>query len=249
MKIFPQLIYKLKVKGVNLLFTLCPLYQPGKLQNSQLLSIIPGSDPIEIIKNSRVGKKWEQTMSVLKTTADFIESQEKNFQVEVVFANKGVLLNHEPNEEDCKALADHDSIYRQAIGEELGKMGIEHHYWNYQDFEVQYPDFVNPKQSLPQGGLSICTINQYLNDLNIGHPGIVDNRHNRKRLKRLTEMEGISSNAIFVLVTGYLAFDHKIVPHIGEKGIYMVAERFDPLFAISKFTPDLAKLAKIKIKA
>lgn len=152
-----------------------------------------------------------------------------------------------------QALVDHNELYQQAISQQLGSMGINHNYHNYDDFGVQFPEFVNPRSPVPGADKHnlqlIKMINGYLSQLNSGHPGVINNKDNRHCIKGIGEMNGMNPQAIFWLLAGYLAFDSKIASHVGEKGIYMVAECFEPLFRITKLTPSLKTLPKIKIKA
>ena len=78
---------------------------------------------------------------------------------------------------------------------------------------------------------------------------IVDNKKNRKIIERILNMEGLGFNGAFWLIAGYLAFDYKISPLVGENGILLAAERFEPLFGIAKMTPSLSELTRINIKA
>ena len=46
-----------------------------------------------------------------------------------------------------------------------------------------------------------------------------------------------------------MSFDHKIADIVGHNGIYVVAERLEPLFGIARFTESLRQMTRIQIKA
>ena len=223
------------------------------MQESQLIPVGQASKPLEVIQQSRVANKWQQTISVLGTVKNCLDDLGIGLQAEVIFANKGVLLNRDFNMTDMQILEQHNQLYENAVSQQLESMGIDHNYYDYDDFDVHFPSFVNLKNPVFDaigGNLSLIEmLNNYFQQFEGERPPIINNRDNRHCINGLSEMQGMNKQAIFWLLAGYLAFDHKIAPHIGEKGIYMVAERFEPLFRITKLTPSLKALPKIKINA
>ena len=59
----------------------------------------------------------------------------------------------------------------------------------------------------------------------------------------------MSSEGVFWLTTGYLAFDYRIPEIVGENGVYLATERFEPLFGISTFTSGLKEMPRVSLKA
>lgn len=130
---------------VNALFTLCPLYGVGSLQESGLIY-----EPATI-GDSRVAGKLEAVKKVVVALADGLKQQGRSLSLTVILADKGVLLNHEPTEEDQKALIYHASLYEKALEEVCAEKGIGFQFLRYQDKAVgmHFPFFVNPIASIP----------------------------------------------------------------------------------------------------
>ena len=128
----------------------------------------------------------------------------------------------------------------------------------YSDHNVDFPEFVDLNDPLPNLVKNNQIVNKYPNleskmiaDLNL-YMGlnISYSKRNRHLIDRIINMDQVGSySAAFWLIAGYLAFDPKIADIAGENGIYMVAERLEPLFGIARFTESLKNMTRVQIKA
>ena len=229
---------------------LCPLYLPGKLEESKLMPY-PA-----IINGSRVANKMNAYLSVINLMNNCISEFGGKMNLNVVFANKGVLFSGKPGKDQLGYLKHHKDIYAQFFND-FGKMsGININFFDYDDFGVQFPIFVDPKASIPveiadiewsgpSESKMIFQLNKCLN-LPIA---IEDTKKSRHAVKRVLDMEGTTYESAFWIIAGYLAFDYKIADIIGQNGIYIAAERFEPLFGIARLTKSLRELTKVQLKA
>jgi len=236
-------------RDINICVVYCPLYAQGSLRESKLLNTPAG------ISDSRVVNKNFAYSKVIASLSEYSKKISGGLKLFAVFANKGVLLAGEPSEKDLIALDYHDTLYKTATLSMCKQLGIEYSFSNYENLDVDFPVFVDPSAPLPKEievpgnakaeSIMINILNSYLK---LPHT-IVDNKKNRKIIERILNMEGLGFNGAFWLIAGYLAFDYKISPLVGENGILLAAERFEPLFGIAKMTPSLSELTRINIKA
>ncbi|HET9946455.1 MAG TPA: hypothetical protein VFQ63_00115 [Patescibacteria group bacterium] len=244
---------------VNALFTFCPLYAQGSLQESGL---IYEPAPIE---DSRVAGKWEAVKNVVVALSDELKHQGKSLSLTVVLADKGVLLNHEPTAEDQAALTYHAGLYKEALEEVCEENGIDLQFLRFQDegVDVHFPSFVNPSAPIPnvarpegfdRRGVAdvedpatmLALIKDYMESLGVDSLPVI-NKKMRATIKDLISAFGPQTT--FWMVAGYLAFDYKIPELLGEGGLYISAERFPPIFRIARLTPDLNDMARVEVKA
>lgn len=232
------------------LFTFCPLYTAGKsLAETTLMT---GNISIE---NSRVANKWKALQTVLIMMSENLQAYGRDFDITVVFANKGVLLNGEPSPADIAALSKHEMLYRQTVSEFCTVRNINHCFYNYDELGVVFPPFVNPNSPIVayEEGLNteaereiIAQINTLLQNLNVPNQ-IKDNKDSRRVIKDLINSFGFENT--FWIVAGYLPFDFMIPKIIGRNGVYLSAERFGALHRIAKLTQELKGLTRIEIDA
>lgn len=240
---------------VKVLFTLCPLYAQGSLEQSALLT-----NPTSIA-GSRVAGKWDALKLITYAIKDELEVRGQELDVTIVFANRGVLLGHDPKPADSESLLLQEEIYRIEMGRFFDKFGIPHVYETYDTLEVSLPTFVNTQTPIPplsyEGpiptqiagsieGMLIATINDR-NEQNEIPTHLVNNKRNRHKITSL--MSAFGPPTSYQLVSGYLAFDYMIPRLIGPDGIYLSTERFAPLFRIASLTPDVKEMTRVEIPA
>ena len=233
---------------IEVCVVLCPLYSPGKLDESTLM-LPPAS-----IKDSRVANKVNAYMTTIYAMNGYLSGLGGQMHLNMVFANKGVLFagKHGPVQE--KALLHHKAVYTEAWNRfgRLNKIGIE--FSDYDDWGVKFPVFVDPKATVPTDlqevlGIKYLPESKMIAQLNTYFgKNIIDNKKNRHTVERTLSM-GVDYNAAFWLIAGYLAFDDNIANIVGPTGIYIAAERFEPLFGIAKFTESLKGLTRVQLKA
>lgn len=241
-------------REIKAVFALCPLYAAGSLSESDLL-LGPCS-----IAESRVGQKWEALKTTIGAMDGYLDRVGGNLEATVIFANKGVLLNHQSGQREVSALSGHEEVYRAAVGEFFAGLNVDHEFYNYDDLGVRFDRFVDPKKEIPispteapkgvmesrAGSRMIWLLNHYLNTQAI--PGeVVDNKKNRKPVEQLIKSFGFTPT--FWIVAGYLAFDHLLPDLLGDNGIYLSAERFGQLFKIARFTEGLKTKPRVEITA
>jgi len=243
--------YSLEINPLSGAVVFCPLYGQGPLENSRLIN-----SPLKF-SDSRVYQKNLAYSRVISGVSQYIASLGGEVVLKAVFADRGVLLGKNPDNEDLDALNYHKRLYGDFIVDLCVKNGIRsHNLQSYEDLSVEFPKFVDPRLQIPQddeAGLMVeKTSSKIIGMLNkhLGLPfEILDNKRSRKVIERVMGMNGIDFNAAFWLIGGYLAFDYKIASMIGKNGLYLASERFDPLFYISKLTPSLDGLTRVQIKA
>lgn len=227
---------------------LCPLYSPGKLEESTLM--LPPAN----IENSRVANKVNAYMTAIHAMNGYLAGLGGQMHLNVVFANKGVLSAGEYNSSQEKVLSHHKNVYIEAwsMFGRSNKISIE--FSDYDDWGVKFPTFVDPKAQIPTDlqdvlGLTNSSESKMIAQLNkYFGKNITDNKKNRHTVERILTI-GVDYNVAFWLIAGYLAFDDNITNIIGPRGIYIAAERFEPLFGIAKFTETLKELTRVQLKA
>lgn len=256
--------------NVHILLTFCPLYAPGSLEDSQLLSDTS-------IDASRVANKWNALQAVITGLNTYVCSVGGSVEVTAVFANRGVLLGTGAQASDFDTLEIHGFVYKQALKTFSVDTGIECRFATFDDLDVPLPKFVNTHAAIPdrftpnsnfeglkkqKEALLIEVLNNYAQTHGLAdRVSIVNNKHNRKRVAKIMNMWRDESGELipgatelaFWLLVGYIAFDH-LIPHIlssnpDKTGIYLATERFDPLFAIAEFTESLKPIPRVNIKA
>lgn len=234
---------------INTLITFCPLYKPGALKESQLTM------PPVSIEESRVANKWAAVKKVLAAIQGYLTSVAGELNLHAVFANKAVLLAQEPTDGDYQVLGEHSAVYKSVLNQFCYEQGINCSYNTYTDLAVPGSDFVNPIAKVPgaTNGLIWRQLIGYFNTFleSEGIPSrVVDNKKNRRLVEKLHSLGGkTTSEEVYWLVTGYLAFDHIIPKLVGANGLYIATERFEPLFGISNMTPSLKAMPRIHLKA
>lgn len=224
---------------------LCPLYTPGPLEESNLLASPFG------ISDSRVVNKIHAYSNVLEALQSSIGEWGGKLDLKIAFANKGVLGNH--NESEVEQLVYHEEVYRKWFANLNQKLNIDINFFNYNDLGINFPTFIDMDR-LPEN-LSIPTKDgekymlESFNQLLVLASVVPTNKDARKVVKNIVGGEGFNFVSAFWVIAGYLAFDWKIHQLIGDGGIYIMAERFDPLFWIYKLTPSLKRVNKILLKA
>jgi|SRR3989344_157620 len=245
--------HALEGPNVKALLTFCPLYKPGALKDSTLMT------PPTLIEGSRVANKWLALQAVLTTMQGYLKSVGGGLDVQAVFADKAVLLAHDPTDLDHLALRHHSNIYREVMNQYCNEQDIHYTYATYTDLHVPGPVFVNPKapihrlasdeDTMSLESRLIADLNTFLRKEEIPSQ-VIDNRKIRKLMQKLHSLGGgTSSEEVYWLVTGYLAFDHIISNLVSPNGLYIATERFEPLFGISNMTPSLHAMPRIHIKA
>jgi len=243
--------HKLDINPLSLAVIYCPLYSKGPLEESGLIKYP------EKMEDSRVAGKNYAYSKVISAINNCVKSVGGSVVLNSVFATKGVLLGNQPTEADYEALVYHQKIYLDFNKRISQETGIENHVlFKYDDFPVQFPRFVDPKLKLPREMIdttpgekeSSKMISLFNKHLGLPVP-IVDNKKSRKVIERVMTMNGIDFSAAFWLIGGYLAFDHFIQTITGQNGLYLVCERFEPLFYTAKLTPGLDELTRIQVKA
>lgn len=235
--------------NLNVCVVYCPLYAHGELSDSKI--IYPPSG----ILDSRVAGKFMAYLPAITSMQNYLKDFGGGISLSAVFANKGVILSEEPKQEHKEALAYHKKLYDTATLKLCDALNMPATCYDYTDLGVNFPEFYNPqKTSLPENvkidqvlqpePQMISILNQYFK---FAVP-IENNKTNRKVIKSILQFKDTTFEAAFWLIAGYLAFDPKIPKLIGNDGVYMVSERADSLFWISKLTPDLDKLTRVQIK-
>lgn len=228
------------------LVVLCPLYEHGSLATSGLVQ------PPYGIKDSRVAKKVEGYVTVLRSLNSSVQQAGGSMQLEVVFANKGVLLGRDPNLHDYDLLEYHQSQYKSYFADLCAKENITPTFNDYSSLGVDFPVYVNPEAELPTGlpEVSGTAAEQMLIKLNsflkLLEP-VVNNSKSRKKTKDI--IDAITFTSAFWLIAGYLAFDYKIKQLLGKNGIYLSAERMVSLWGTAYLTPGLNDIPRIQIPA
>jgi hypothetical protein len=235
---------------LNVCLVLCPLYAHGELSDSKIIF------PPDGITESRVAGKFKAYLPVISTMQNYLKNFGGKMNLTVVFADKGVILSEKPEEKHKEALAYHKQLYQKAILGLSEAIDLNVNFYDYNDLGVNFPEFYNPQETPLPGNIKIghilkpesemiSALNQYFKfSSEIG-----DNKTNRKVIKSILQFKDTTFEAAFWLIAGYLAFDPKIPALIGENGVYLVSERADSLFWISKLTPALDKLTRVQIKA
>lgn len=234
---------------VNVCVVYCPLYAYGELSDSKI--IFPPSG----ISDSRVVGKFKAYLPVISSMQKCLKDFGRGINLTAVFANKGVILAEEPQQKHKEAIAYHKQLYNEATFKLSDALDIPVTFYDYDDLGVNFPRFYNPQETqLPENvnieqilkpeSQMISVLNQYFG---FTIP-IEDNKTNRKVVKSILQLKDTTFEAAFWLIAGYLAFDFKIPKLVGENGVYLVSERADSLFWISKLTPSLDKLTRVQIK-
>lgn len=240
--------------NIKIFFALCPLYEKGPLEDSGLIK------PPGTIGDSRVSGKWNEICRVLEAINLFQTKKGQRIELTAVFANRGVLLNHEPSQEDEGLLDFHQALYSEELASLCNESGLSYQLLNYDDFGVNLPKFIKPNSQIPSAGIDpsgevdlassgvfIGLLNSYLEEKGIPNRITNPNKKTRKIIKDLSSVWGVEMS--FWLIAGYMAFDHNIPRLIDENGIYLSTERFDPLFRIANLTDGLSGLPRVEIKA
>ncbi len=223
---------------------LCPLYSPGSLEESRLIA------PPATITDSRVSRKVEAYEAAVSALHSKLKSLGGSLDLMVVFANKGVLGDHDHSEE--WKLDYHQGLYQSRFAKLSGDAGVQVNFYDYDELGIEFPVFVGNKP-LPEG---MVVPNQEVEKTMLGYFdqllklsfALSTNKDARKVVKNIMGGENMGFESAFWDIAGYLAFDWKIHELIGEAGIYIMAERFDPLFWIYKLTPSLKRVNKVLLK-
>ena len=227
----------------------CPLYAHGELSDSKIIF------PPSTIDDSRVAGKFTAYLPTISSMHKYLKDFGGGVHLTAVFANKGVILSEKPMSEHNEALAYHKELYYEASLKLSQILDMPVTFYSYDDLGINFPQFYNPKEAqLPENiridsnsnpeTQIISALNQYFNFL----VPIINNKTSRKVVKSVLQMKNTTLEAAFWLIAGYLAFDPMIPEIIGEKGVYVVSERADSLFWISKLTPKLDSLTRVQIK-
>ena len=235
--------------NINVCMVFCPLYAHGELSDSKIIF------PPEKILDSRVAGKFEAYIPAICSMQKYLKDYGGGVNLTAVFANKGVILSEQPQEKHKLALDYHKKLYSEVVNKLADTLNMTVNFSDYESLGVDFPQFYNPQKAFmpenthfdPDARLEsqmISALNQYFGD----HVPIEDNKTNRKVIKSILQFKDTSFEAAFWLIAGYLAFDPKIPDLIGENGVYLVSERADSLFWISKLTPTLDKLTRIQLK-
>lgn len=234
---------------LNVCIVYCPLYAHGELSDSKI--IFPPSG----IADSRVVGKFEAYLPVISSMQKYLNNFGGEINLTTVFANKGVILSEKPQQKHEEALDYHKELYKEAMSKLSDVLNIPVTFYDYDNLGVNFPRFYNPQETQlpenvniehifkPESGM-VLALNQYLKN----NSPIEDNKTNRKVVKSILQLKNTTFEAAFWLIAGYLAFDCKIAKLVGENGVYLVSERADSLFWISKLTPSLDKLTRVQIK-
>lgn len=122
---------------VEVMMALCPLYAPGNLSSNSLLKPPMGID------ESRVKIKLSRYKSVLSAMQSSLKPNLGKVKLTVAFADKGVLMSSDPQEEDLEALSYHESLYAENMREFCEDRGIEMaNFTSQSKYGVDFPTFV-----------------------------------------------------------------------------------------------------------
>lgn len=222
----------------------CPLYAPGFMSESELISYP------DTIQDSRVAGKTLAYSASLKGISEYAKRMGGELNLKAVFANKGVIMDQKYSGLNKQKLAYHSELYKKYTKELCESLGINYDYFDYNDLGVEFPTFVGGK-SLPKN-IAIDfnektepqLISAFNQNLNLSEE-IVNNNKNRKVVKNIIRLMGVEG--AYWLIAGYLVFDWKIASLVGGEGIYLVAERANSLFGISKLTKSLNAITRVHL--
>ena len=143
-------------------------------------------------------------------------------------------------------------MYQDALEEEYLPKGTSIEFTTASALGVEFPDLVNMNQLDTMFDHNLSPNDQAWKMIDMFNSTlgreIVNNKANRKRISRLIKMN-LSPEQAYWLVGGYLTFDHLIPGLAGENGIYITAERLNPLFSTIKLTPEAAEVPRIEVLA
>ena len=244
-------------KHLKMLIILCPLYSQGSLQDSTLLP-----DPKDLAE-SRVGPKFNVYTEAAKATKEHLNAIGRTMELEILFADRGVLISHDPTTQDLEALESHRALY---VGELLKGLGGTNMTFRMRSFSEL-------------GGHAITKIPQFINTH--GTPGYIPDdlklpekmKKKVQFIKQHLEAQGISvqlagtstfnnilnpimagkesSPATLIgLVEQYIASEMSFLdPDIlGMDGMFVNAERFSPLLDMPELLPQLMGLRRVDVK-
>ena len=239
-------------ESANVCVVLSPLYAQGDLRSAGLIK------PPFGISESRVAGKILAYKKVLESMSESIRQTGYEMNLLAVLADKGVLFHGKPGKEEDGALEYHCQLYNDELSALAKTKGFNFTLQSYSGLGVKFPTFVDLSAPIPSelvglaDGLNsksapeyemITLLNEYFN------LSIAPSKKNRHVVERVLSMNGMDFNGAFWLIAGYLAFDAKIPEIAGANGIYLVAERLEPMFGISRFTEKLKNMTRIQLKA
>lgn len=224
------------------------MYAQGPLENSSLISYP------QTILDSRVRIKWDVTADAIRALDLFFRSRYgKGIDLTIVFANKAVLLGHEPSDSDEESLAYHDELYRHMVSQFSDEAELPVTYTTFDELGVMVPTFTPTGLPVPTNRRLVDT-NEFINALNdyVAHhnlpqeASVIPNKDSRGVVRDL--LKGDDPLTIFWLTLGYEAFDFMIPKIVGPNGLYLSVERSDKLFRIAKLTETVRKMPRLEIK-
>lgn len=231
----------------------CPLYAPGPLSESKLIC-----SP-KTIGDSRVAQKADAYLSVLKRADSALKKIDGRLSVKAIFANRAVLFKGNPLNGEEDSLRHHSRLYQDMMTTFSRLTGAQVDFQDYDDLGIQFDRFVDPTSIIPESvsqgvSLAIRPESRVIACLNNYLAGripfrIADTRDTRKVVGNLLAIDGVDVNQAFWLIAGYVVFDYMIPRLTGSNAIYIVSERFGPLFNISKLTPELDRMTRVQLKA
>lgn len=241
---------------VNLIFTFCPLYNPGTLNESKLQT-----EDISIF-TSRVANKWAGLCSVITQLQESLKQSGSGLgTIQIYFADKGILqgFSSEQDEIQVRNLDQHIAAYNIAVKQLQQKLGVTINLSSFSALGIKFPQFVNPTAPLPEELQAVitedsapqnCLVDALVEYFKV-HPenhtiDIVNNKKSRIVAKDLIASFGF--NSAFWITAGYLAFDGLIPSLAGNNCAYIITERFEALMRVVKFTESVHKMPRIEIK-
>lgn len=225
---------------LNTVVILCPLYAKGDLRTAGLIKFPAG------IEDSRIANKLGGYFTVLNAMSGYVNYCGGQMNLNVVFANKGILSDGTLVTEDELAIKYHGELYRSVWEQYCQERKIRMTFSDYEEMGIKYPKFSDPSKELPASNDLYCMIN-LLNDMLKLKDPVVNNRKNRKKVEDVIDVVGFVG--AYWLISGYLAFDYKISQLAGNNGIYLMAERMVSLFGISALTESLKGVPRVQIPA
>ncbi len=236
---------------------LCPLYETGSLEGSRLIY------DLSSIERSRVKNKLPAYKAVLGSLADYFNSIGIDLKVKFAFADKGILLSHDPGEKEHAALYAHSSFYRTEVERFANSKKVGYEYLTFSDLDLKFPRFSDTRLGIPEDiaikleinrassldeHTAIACINEYLKSIQ-AHTVIESGKLEIGTVRQLTSIKDFPHEMLFGFIANYIALQEKIPDHVGEDGIFIQAERFNPLLKVPNLVEGLKALTRIDILA
>lgn len=232
---------------LELLAVLCPLYAPGTLEESELLK------PPLSLGDSRVGSKFKIYVETAKIIKDFTITAGMNLSFKFLFANTGVLLSRKPTEEDDARLDAHMEFYKSEAERNLADAGIKFTMDSFSDLRglpiAKIPKYIitsRSKNEMPRPKHLIKEISREMESLGI-NPSFASKASTNSIVGEMLSMKGASVETVKGLVETYIASELSFIPILNGNGIFINAERFQPLLRMPDMLSELKQLKRVDV--